>query len=409
MNKRLVLAGAALASSLGLGLSAVPAAAAQIDVTIGCNPNGPQDLINAIIDANNNGGGTIKLAKRCAYRFEKSYDGLNALPPITKDIKIIGYDSTLIRSVRGTEFRILRVEEDGSLTLKGVTVTGGLITVDPSDDEGLADGGGIANEGTLRLEKSTVAGNQATGDGGGISNEGGKVTLVDSSVIANVIFDQGGAAGDGGGIDNNAAGTLTVRKSTIAGNTSEEDGGGIQNHGTLKVEDTLFTKNEARDDDGAAINNLGSATIKDSKFVENRAGLEGGAINNDPANNLTLEVAGSTFYHNVAGRDGGALNNEGTASLKKSKIEGNSAGRDGGGINNEEEDAGDPAVLTLDHTTVTENRAARQGGGINNWKGAEVFLKHSKIVKNLPDNCAGDVPGCGSKAKPAKVKPGKKN
>ncbi|TGA93676.1 hypothetical protein [Streptomyces sp. MZ04] len=394
MKKRLVLAGSALVASLGLGLSAVPAVAAQNDVTIDCNENGSQNLINAIKDANNNGGGTIRLAKRCAYRFETSFDGLNALPPITRDVKIIGDKSTLIRSVRGDEFRILRVEEGGSLTLKGVTVTGGLLTSDPNDAEGNADGGGIANEGSLWLEKSTVIGNQITGDGGGISNEGGYVTLVNSRVLTNIAFDQDKDAADGGGISNNADGTLTIKKSTIAGNTSEEDGGGIQNQGTLTAEGTLFSKNEARDDDGAAINNLGSAKIKDSKFVENYAGLEGGAINNDPSNNNTLEVTGSSFHRNVAGRDGGALNNEGIATLKTSTIKGNQAGRDGGGINNEEEDAADPTVLTLEYTKVTENRAARHGGGINNWVGAEVILKHSKIFKNRPDNCAGAVPGC---------------
>ncbi|MFF0066970.1 hypothetical protein ACFYRC_36775 [Streptomyces sp. NPDC005279] len=402
MKKRLVLAGSALVASLGLGVSAVPAVAAQIDASIDCDTGGSQDLIDAINTANLNGGGTIELAKRCTYRFEESYDGLNALPPITSDIKIVGYESTLIRSVRGIEFRILRVEEGGSLTLKGVTVTGGLLTVDPNDDDGGADGGGIANEGTLRLEKSTVAGNQVTGDGGGISNEGGNVTLVDSRVLTNIAFDQDGDTADGGGLSNNAAGTLTIKKSTIAGNTSEEDGGGIQNQGTLTVEGTLFSKNEARDDDGAAINNLGNARIKGSEFVENWAGVEGGAINNDPAGNLTLEVTDSWFSRNVAGRDGGALNNEGTAILKESTIKGNSAGRDGGGINNEEENAGDPVVLTLDDTKVTENRAAGQGGGINNWVGAEVILNHSKIFDNRPDNCAGDVPGCNSNGNLAK-------
>ncbi|MEU0965155.1 hypothetical protein ABZ357_06815 [Streptomyces sp. NPDC005917] len=396
MKNRLVLAGSTLVASLGLGVSAVPAVAAQIDVTIACDDNGSQHLIDAINEANSNNGGTIKLAKRCAYRFEEAFNGtLTALPPITSDVKIIGYESTLIRSMNGTEFRILRVEEGGSLTLKGVTVTGGFLTADPNDDEGAADGGGIANEGTLRLEKSTVIGNQVTGDGGGISNEGGNVTLVDSRVLANIAFDQGGGAGDGGGLSNNAAGTLAIKKSTIAGNTSEEDGGGIQNQGNLTVEGTLFSKNEARDDDGAAINNLGNARIEDSKFVENHAGLEGGAINNDPAATNTLQVIGSSFSRNVAGRDGGALNNEGTATLRKTKIEENQAGRDGGGINNEE-DGDDPTVLTLDHTTVTGNRAAHDGGGINNWTGAEVIRKDSKISNNLPNNCAGDVPGCSS-------------
>ncbi|MET8404733.1 hypothetical protein [Streptomyces sp900116325] len=390
MKKRLVLAGSAVLGSLGLTVSAVPAVAAQTGVTIGCDTNGSQDLIDAIVDANTNNGGTIKLAKRCAYRFETSYDGTNALPPIASDIKIIGNESTLIRSVRGAEFRILRVEEGGSLTLKNTTVTGGFLNLDPDE----ADGGGIANEGTLKLENVTVAGNQVSGDGGGISNEGGTVTLYNSRVRTNVAFNgQGGEPGDGGGISNNASGTLTVKKSTIADNTSEEDGGGIQNQGILSVEGTLFSKNEARDDDGAAINQLGSAKIWDSEFVENRAGVDGGAINSDPTNTYTTEITGSSFYRNVAGRHGGAINNEGRATLKRSRIEGNQAGTFGGGINNEFE-VGKETTLTLERTEITGNRSAGPGGGINNWQGATVIVRGGKIVKNLPDNCDGDVPGC---------------
>jgi hypothetical protein len=404
MKKRLVLAGSALVAGLGMGVSAVPALAAQIDVTIGCGANGFQDLIDAINAANNNSGGTIKLAKRCAYRFENSVDGTNALPPVTSDIKIIGNDSTLIRSTRGTEFRILRVEEGGSLTLKGLTVTGGYLNTNPTE----ADGGGIANEGTLRLEKVTVSGNQVSGDGGGISNEGGNITLVDSHVLTNVAFNapSSGSAGDGGGISNNAEGTLTVKDSSIVGNTAQEDGGGIQNHGTLTVEGTVFRHNVARDDDGAAINQLGNARIKDSKFIENWAGLDGGAINSDPTGTNTTEITGSSFYHNRAGKWGGALNNEGTATVRKSTIKGNQAGRLGGGINNEEENSEDQVVLTLEYTTITENRAAEAGGGIYNWPGAEVVLNKSKIFNNRPDNCAGDpVPGCEPDTATSKVQP----
>ncbi|MFF7973857.1 hypothetical protein [Streptomyces sp. NPDC007905] len=397
MNKHLLLVGSALVASLGLGVSAVPAAAAQADVTIPCDSGGSQDLIDAINLANVNGG-TIKLAKDCAYRFANPFaaGSVNALPPITGNVKIIGNGSTLIRSARGTEFRILRVEEGGSLTLTNLTVTGGYLNSHPGE----ADGGGIANEGTLKLENVTVSGNQVSGDGGGLSNEGGNLTLVNSQVLTNVAFNTpvGNEAGDGGGISNNAAGTLTVKKSTIAGNTAQEDGGGIQNQGTLTVEGTHFSNNEARDDDGAAINQLGSASIRDSKFIENWAGLDGGAINSDPTGTSATEISGSRFYRNVAGKFGGALNNEGTLTLKKSEIEDNQAGRLGGGINNEQETSDtNTTTLTLEHTTVTENRATETGGGIYNEAGAKVILRNSEIFKNRPDNCAGDnVPGCSS-------------
>ncbi|MFG2879918.1 hypothetical protein ACGFYU_33735 [Streptomyces sp. NPDC048337] len=387
MKNRLVVIGSAVAASVGLCMAVAPAAVAQpLKVTVACGDVAA--LLTAVGDANANAdGGTITLAKNCAYRFtaEDAIGSGNALPAITGKVKIIGHDSTLIRSVRDglPHFRILKVNEGGELLLKGTTVTGGHTD---------GDGAGIANEGTLRLEDSKVAGNQAAGDGGGISNEGGNVTLIDSEVLTNVVTSTSDEPGDGGGISNNATGTLTLKKSVVAGNTADEDGGGIQNQGTLSVEHSLITNNEARDDDGGAINNLGTATIKKSKLVENWAGLDGGAINN--GSDGTLEAWETEFAENKAGKDGGAINNEGTATLKKSKVESNQAGNDGGGINNEEEAGGDATQLTLEHATVAYNRAAGVGGGINNFTGAVVTLKNSKIIKNLPTNCEGTVPGC---------------
>lgn len=385
-------------ASLGLCAAAVPAVAEPMNgsddvsgVSIDCGD--VAGLIDAINQANIDGG-TIKLAARCAYRFEDDFeDSGNALPAITGDVTIIGKDSTLIRSSLHSAllFRLLAVNEGGSLTLKGVTVTGGLID---------GDGAGIANEGTLKLEGSTVAGNQATGDGAGISNEGGDVTLDESRVINNVVFDADTDAGDGGGLSNNAAGILTIKSSTIAGNSSEEDGGGIQNQGTLAVDGSRIVNNVARDDDGGAINNLGTATIDNSKITENWAGVEGGGINN--SEDGTLEVLGTTFSRNVAGRDGGGINNEGTATLTDSWVKKNQAGRDGGGINNEQEAAADTTELTLENTKVSENRAAGVGGGINNWAGAVVTLdEDSRIIDNEPTNCEGDVPGCDAVASAA--------
>ncbi|WP_345023763.1 hypothetical protein [Nonomuraea roseoviolacea] len=384
---RLMLAGTAAAASLSLWC-ATPAMADQAALKVSVDCGDVIGLINAIVLVNANPqGGTVTLAEDCAYRFEDDFaDSGNALPAITGKVSIIGDDSTLIRSSRAgvNLFRILAVNENAELTLKDVTVTGG-------DTEG--DGGGIANEGKLWLFYSTVAGNQAGGDGGGISNEGGTVTLYGSRVLTNVVTTPVlGEAGDGGGLSNNAAGILILKKTKVTGNTADEDGGGIQNQGTLFLERTDVENNEARDDDGGGLNNLGTATIKDSEFEQNWAGLEGGGINN--SEDGTLSISGTSFEENVSGQDGGGINNEGTATLNKSVVEENQAGRDGGGINNEQDPQADQTLLTLADSKVTENRAARIGGGINNWLGAKVTLLYTKIFKNRPTNCAGIVPGC---------------
>ncbi|MEU7724745.1 hypothetical protein AB0B78_05830 [Streptomyces sp. NPDC040724] len=386
MKNRLVLAGCAVVASVGMCMAASPAMAqAPKKVNIACGDVAA--LITAVGAANTNAaGGTINLAKDCAYRFTGGFeDSENALPAISGNVALVGHNSTLIRSVTGGSplFRLLSVDEGGTLTLKGLTVTGGRID---------SNGGGIANAGTLRLEDSKVAGNQARGNGGGIANEGGDVTLVDTEILTNVATSATDLPGNGGGLSNSAAGTLKLHKSTVAGNTADDNGGGIQNEGALTVEHSLITNNEARDGNGGAINNLGTAKIKHSNLIENWAGQNGGAVNN--ALGGTLEIQQSTLADNKAGNDGGAVNNAGTATLKKTKVESNSAGHDGGGINNAQEVGGDATQLTLEHTTVAENRAAGVGGGINNQAGAVVTLKESKIIKNLPENCAGTVPGC---------------
>ncbi|MCJ1677466.1 hypothetical protein MTF65_08975 [Streptomyces sp. APSN-46.1] len=385
MKNRLVLAGAAVAASVGLCVVASPAIAQPSDTTITCGD--VAGLIAAIGAANANvEGGTITLAENCAYRFEEAYTRTgNALPAITGHVTLTGKNSTLIRSVVESLplFRILAVSDGGSLTLDGITVTGGRID---------GNGAGITNAGTLRLEHSKVAGNQASGVGGGISNEGGDVTLINSDVLTNVVTATGNDSGDGGGISNDAEGTLRVKKSTVAGNAADQDGGGIQNLGTVTIEHSHLANNDAREGNGGGLNNLGRATVTYSKIIENWAGLEGGGINNGV--DATLDIQESSLDGNKSGRDGGAINNEGTATLSKSKVLENSAGRDGGGINNEQVDGADAARLTLAHTTVSDNRAARNGGGINNWPGGVVTLTDSKIIKNLPTNCYGTVPGC---------------
>lgn len=386
MKIRLVLAGSTAAASLCL-YCATPSMAAEASFEVDCGD--VSGLITAIGLANANPqGGTIKLAEQCAYRFEDEFQDNTdlALPPITGKVSIIGDKSTLIRSSQfGVEqFRLLAVNEDGELHLKGITVTGG-------DVEG--DGGGIANEGKLRLDDCTVAGNQATGDGGGISNEGGTVTLVESRILTNVVTSSvPGEAGDGGGLSNNATGTLILKKTKVTGNTADEDGGGIQNQGALFVEKSDIENNEARDDDGGGLNNLGTVTIKNSEFEANWAGVEGAGINN--SEDGTLNISDTSFEENIAGRDGGGINNEGTATLKKVEIKENQAGRDGAGINNEQDPQADQTRLTVIDSKITENRAAGIGGGINNWLGAKVTLKDTKVAENEPTNCSGFVPGC---------------
>jgi hypothetical protein len=326
--KYVSLKGSAVTVGLTLGLATIPSAA-HAQATVPCGDNAR--LTAAIL-----AGGLIELAKGCTYAFDTRFDTENALPPITGKVTLVGDDTTIMRSNHGLLYRIFMVAQSGDLTLRGIEVSAGHIAT---------VGGGIANEGKLTLEDSAVTGNTADEDGGGVSNEGGTVTIHNSAIARNTAL---GSAADGGGISNNAAGTVTVEHSKIIGNTTDEDGGGINNQGALEVEDSLISHNIARDDDGGAIGNTGTATLKQTALIGNTAGFDGGAINNGAS--AKLDVKESTFFGNTAGFDGGGLNNEGLATLTKTKVKGNSAGQNGGGITNEP-----GAVTTLDRSNVTKN------------------------------------------------------
>ena len=109
-----------------------------------------------------------------------------------------------------------------------------------------------------------LAADSGNGFGGGILNHG---TL---RVNQSTIFDNVAATGGisfGGGILNSASGWLTLTNSTISHNQATRDnvsgsgtGGGIHSVGTLVVTNSTISGNMATS--GGGINNVGSATLK---------------------------------------------------------------------------------------------------------------------------------------------------
>jgi hypothetical protein len=325
-------------------------------------------------------------------------NGSDGLPFITGRVTVKGYKSKIKGTATGigaSSFRILEVAEPGDLTLIGTTITGGNVATSLTD----RDGGGILNDGgELKLFRSEVTGNKASGDGGGIANEDGTVTLRSSKVENNT-------AQDGGGLSNNAAGTLALEDSTIRDNHASSggngDGGGISNKGDATIRASEITGNQADEDGGGINNNGGSLSLKNSKVINNRAGLtagtrkDGGGINN--GEDTKLNVSNSVFSGNTAIARGGAINNEGTAKIRKTNFFRNSANL-GGAIYNEDPSDADtvPGHVTLRESDIIQNTATAiaGGGGIFNASGATVTLVRSQVKSNQPNNCSGSVPGC---------------
>ena len=163
------------------------------------------------------------------------------LPVITSDITIVGNGGT-IQPVGRDAFPLFEVL-GGHLRLRNLTLRGGYSPW---------TGGMIAVlKGKLTLEGVTIRDSSAV-IGGAIFNDHGDVTIVDSRFINNRAID--------------------------TGSWNSGDGGAIYNSGVLRIQNSVFSANEAMS--GGAISNSGEvarAEITNSKFASNTVTALGGA------------------------------------------------------------------------------------------------------------------------------------
>ena len=113
--------------------------------------------------------------------------------------------------------------ENGTYTLSDVAIVGNTITV-----SGNAIGAGLAtSSATVTLNRVLIAGNTATGNaasfGGGIGN-GAALTVNDSTITGNTAASPGSAYGGGVSTGAGTAAKVTFTGSTIAGNTAKQGG-----------------------------------------------------------------------------------------------------------------------------------------------------------------------------------------
>ena len=193
--------------------------------------NGSSDTSNTInINSALDGGQTITLS--------------SALPPIAKNVSIVGPGAGLV-SVSGNDHsRVFNIGPGTSVTIAGLTIADGraqgvVAGVDPAY---ASEGGGVLNLGDLTLSNDVLSNNQALG-------------------LTNVV---------GAGLFSGGA-----------------SGGGVNNHGTLIVDTCEFRNNLAQGADGSSGTNV--------------AGFGGGgAIPNDPEKGTSASITGSQFVGNVA-------------------------------------------------------------------------------------------------------------
>ncbi|MBO9663242.1 choice-of-anchor Q domain-containing protein [Dokdonella sp.] len=134
-------------------------------------------LRDAVAAAKLDGGGTITFAapiQAVTLDDEILFDAPGAT---------VAVDGGGAVSLIGTTTRVLRIASGASVEIRGVAIADG--------DAGSDDGGGIENEGSLVLKRSTLHGNSAARGGALHNAAGAQATLINSSFADNSALDAG--------------------------------------------------------------------------------------------------------------------------------------------------------------------------------------------------------------------------
>jgi len=284
------------------------------DVNVSVCTSAPNDcsLRGAINDANATSGVTITFDSSVFTSAATGTITLSAdLPEITANMDISGLGRDQVIVDGANSHRPFTINASATVNLSGMTVTHGSSSF----------GGGLYNEGTLKVSDSAVSSNTGN-SGGGIYNLFGTVTVNDSTLDGNT------ALSSGGGIVA-LSGTLTVTNSTLDGGSATNFGGGIYAFSsTLTVTDSILSANSANDGAGGIYS--GSSTVKviNSTLSGNSATNSGGGIFNGDSSALT--VINSTLAENTASSNqGGGIyitSASTSATLNNSIVAGNTGG-----------------------------------------------------------------------------------
>lgn len=181
--------------------------------------------------------------------------GINGSIEIKGENAVIGSDDKHIYFVRVYEFGMIRVINNGSITMKNVTLDGG-----GRPGEGamlyVEQGGHLtlnnvtfqkcdANYGAIYLNSNSIAEINSCVFDSNYASSGGHIYVNGSVQIANCSFTNGYVYDEGGAIYISSSGTATISSSVICNNTSRLYGGGISNNGTLVIDNTVIYDNTA--------------------------------------------------------------------------------------------------------------------------------------------------------------------
>ncbi|MGD1857587.1 MAG: CHAT domain-containing protein [Leptolyngbyaceae cyanobacterium] len=264
-----------------------------------------------------------------------------------------------------------------NITIADLTLRDGLNAVD--------HGGAIKTQGNnLLIQNTTFLNNRVTGldqDGGAIDNRG-SLTLIDT------VFEGNFSNADAGAISNRDTGTLLIEESLFENNQALDNGGAIQveEQATLTAINTVFRNNQTADDGGSIYNDQGKISLRDSQLSRNTASRGGAIFNSGSAELDTLSIE----FNQASDVGGGFFNQIGANSrLTASNLLDNTA-PGGGGLFNRGQLAIDRGVIAQNQATGLDLQNGGGGGGIYNFSGGFLAVEASLISNNTSaDNGGG--------------------
>lgn len=355
--------------------------------------------------------------------------------PVVDDLTIAGGGAGSVAIVSDGSSRVIALGSTAySLTIKGVTLTGGRVKGTSGSQAG---GGAIYNAGNLRLEGVVVSGNRVepadlTGTsprGGGIYNNGSLV-IVSSTIEQNVATARpfNGGVPAGGGIFNE--GSVEILESRFLDNEAQTavggipEGGGLFSEGTPSVQSSaavvrsVFEGNTAIGEagtipSGGAIGaGQGSLSVRESTIRDNQA--ISGAIAQGAGLyvwsgdfQLAESLVASNRSESTTIADAGGIMITGTEeddqSIVNSTIFDNLAtspsSATGGGLVHLGSAGGKLEVL---NSTIAGNRSTKSGGNVVDLSSAgkgSTVLRNSIVTAGAAieeaQNCEGSVESAG--------------
>jgi CSLREA domain-containing protein len=181
--------------------------------------------------------------------------------------------------------------------------------------------------------------------------------------ISGVTIQKGKVKDLGGGVQN--FGSLRLDDSLVQFSksdkplSSEGGGGGIWSKGNLSLNRTTVSDNSATDY-GGGIDSRGALTLTNAIVSNNTSGFMGGGIVSGGGLGTVVTITNTTISGNTAVYYGGGLglvSNGGSISLNASTVSGNSSQGFGGGMYVYDN-------LTINTSTISSNIAKFSGGGI---------------------------------------------